>query len=110
MDVILRDFEDLILPRMTHWNHPDFHAYFSISSSGAGILGELLTAVLDVNAMLWKSCPAATELEQRTLAWVLDWLGLPSSWFGMIVDSASNAVLQAVIGARRAVLSAPPAR
>ena len=51
--------------------------------------------------MLWKSCPAATELEQTTLAWVLDWLGLPSRWFGMIVDSASNAVLQAVVAARQ---------
>jgi aromatic-L-amino-acid decarboxylase len=103
MDAILGDFRDLILPRITHWNHPHFHAYFSISSSAAGILGELLTAALDVNAMLWKSCPAATELEQITVSWVLDWLGLPSAWFGMIVDSASNAVLQAIMAARQRV-------
>jgi aromatic-L-amino-acid decarboxylase len=101
MDAILADFRDLILPRITHWNHPHFHAYFSISSSAPGILGELLTAALDANAMLWKSCPAATELELITVSWVLDWLGLPSAWFGMIVDSASNAVLQAIMAARQ---------
>ncbi len=101
MESILADFDELILPRMTHWNHPHFHAYFSVSSSGPGILGELLTAALNANAMLWKSCPVATELEQITAAWVLNWLGLPPSWFGMIVDSASNAVLQAVIAARQ---------
>jgi aromatic-L-amino-acid decarboxylase len=101
MEVILEDFERIILPMVTHWNHPRFHAYFSISSSAPGILGELLTAALDVNAMLWKSCPAATELEQTTVSWVLDWLHLPSTWFGMIVDSASNAVLQAIVAARQ---------
>jgi aromatic-L-amino-acid decarboxylase len=101
MEAILAEFESLILPRMTLWNHPRFHAYFSISSSAAGILGEMLTAALDANAMLWKSCPAATELEQITTAWVLDWLGLPSAWFGMIVDSASNSVLQAIVAARQ---------
>jgi aromatic-L-amino-acid decarboxylase len=101
MATILQDFEQVILPAVTHWNHPHFHAYFSISSSAPGILGELLTAALDANAMLWKSCPAATELEQTTVAWVLDWLGLPSAWFGMILDSASNAVLQAIVAARQ---------
>ncbi len=101
MEAILDDFEELILPRLTLWNHPHFHAYFSISSSAPGILAELLIAALDVNAMLWKSSPAATELEQITVSWVLEWLGLPSAWFGMIVDSASNAVLQAVVAARQ---------
>jgi aromatic-L-amino-acid/L-tryptophan decarboxylase len=101
METILQDFHRTILPTITHWNHPRFFAYFSISSSAPGILGELLTAALDANAMLWKSCPAATELEQTTVAWVLDWLGLPSTWFGMIVDSASNAVFQAIVAARQ---------
>jgi aromatic-L-amino-acid/L-tryptophan decarboxylase len=100
MEAILEDFEQVILPWMTHWNHPRFHAYFSVSASAPGILGELLTAALNANAMLWKSCPAATELEQTTLSWVLDWLHLPASWFGMILDSASNAVLQAIVAAR----------
>lgn len=101
MDAILRDFKQLVLPRITHWNHPRFHAYFSISASAPGILGEMLTAALDANAMLWKSCPSATELEHITLSWVLDWLGLPSKWFGMIVDSASIGVLQAILAARQ---------
>jgi aromatic-L-amino-acid/L-tryptophan decarboxylase len=101
MDVILHDFEESILPAVTHWNHPRFHGYFSISSSGPGILGELLTATLDVNAMLWKSCPAATELEQTTVAWMLDWLDLPAEWFGMILDSASSGVLHALVAARQ---------
>ncbi|HYL77206.1 MAG TPA: pyridoxal-dependent decarboxylase [Bryobacteraceae bacterium] len=101
MEKILRDFEQVILPGVTHWNHPRFFAYFSVTSSAPGILGELLTAALNVNAMLWKSCPAATELEQTTTQWVLEWLGLPASWFGMIVDSASNAVLQAIVAARQ---------
>jgi len=100
MEKILRDFDQAILPMVTHWNHPRFFAYFSISSSAPGILAELLTAALNVNAMLWKSCPAATELEQTTVAWMLDWLGLPPAWFGMIVDSASSAALQAVVAAR----------
>jgi aromatic-L-amino-acid decarboxylase len=103
MDAILRDFKDLILPRVTHWNHPHFHAYFSVSSSGPGILGELLTAALNVNAMLWKSCPAATELEQAVTGWVREWLGLPPAWFGMMVDSGSTAALQAVVAARQRV-------
>lgn len=101
MEAILKDFEQVVLPAVTHWNHPHFHAYFSISASAPGILGELFTSALNVNAMLWKSCPAATELEQTMVAWVLDWLGLPSRWFGMIVDSASSAVLQAVVAARQ---------
>jgi len=100
MEAILADFRELIVPRLTHWNHPHFHGYFSISGSAPGVLGELLTAALDVNAMLWKSSPAATELEQVTVAWVLDWLGLPK-WFGMIVDSASSAVAQAMVAARQ---------
>ena len=101
IEAILGDFEETVFPRMTHWNHPRFHAWFSITASGPGILGELLTAALNANAMLWKSCPAATELEQITTAWVLDWLQLPGNWFGMIVDSASTAALQAIVAARQ---------
>lgn len=101
LEKILQDFHQIILPGVTHWNHPHFCAYFSVSSSAPGILGELLTAALNANAMLWKSCPAATELEQITTRWVLDWLGLPTTWFGMIVDSASTAVLQAIVAARQ---------
>lgn len=108
MDAIFADFQRLILPAISHWNHPGSFAYFSRASSAPGILGELLTAALDVNAMLWKTCPAATELEQVTARWVLDWLGLPVNWFGMIVDSASTAALQAVVAARQ--LAEPESR
>jgi aromatic-L-amino-acid decarboxylase len=101
MEDILADFHRVVLPRITHWNHPRFHAWFAVSASGPGILAELLTAALNVNAMLWRSCPAATELEQIVAAWVLQWLGLPSAWFGMIVDSGSTAVLQAMVAARQ---------
>jgi len=101
MEAILADFNGVVLPSVSHWNHPHFHAWFSVSSSGPGILGELLTAALNVNAMLWKSCPAATELEQIAAAWVLRWLALPASWFGMILDSASTAVFQAMVAARQ---------
>jgi aromatic-L-amino-acid decarboxylase len=70
MEKILDDIDTVIMPGMTHWNHPNFFAYFSITGSGPGILGELLSAALNVNAMLWKTCPAATELEQVTLDWL----------------------------------------
>lgn len=101
MRAIVDDFQRIILPHVTHWNHPGFHGYFSTSASAAGILGELLTAALNTNAMLWKSCPAATELEQVTTAWLLEWLHLPSSWFGMILDSASSGALHAIVAARQ---------
>ena len=82
LEIILKDVDRLILPGITHWNHPAFFAYFGISGSGPGIVGELLSAALNVNAMLWRTSPAATELEQRTLRWVAEMLGLPTDWFG----------------------------
>ncbi|MEO8027750.1 MAG: pyridoxal-dependent decarboxylase [Bryobacteraceae bacterium] len=100
MDRILEDFRKLVVPGITHWNHPRFFGYFSVSASGPGIIGEMLTAALNVNAMLWKSSPAATELEQVTLGWLRDWVGLPPTFFGMIHDTASTAVMHAIIAAR----------
>ena len=107
MDAILADFRNLIVPGITHWNHPRFFAYFSISASGPGILGEMLAAALNVNHMLWKTSPAATELEQVTLSWVRQWLGLPDSFFGIIHDTASTGSLHAILAARE--LAAPGA-
>ena len=83
-------------------DHPAFFAYFGITGSGPGIVGELISSALNVNAMLWRTSPAATELEQRTLAWVLDMLGLPGGWFGEITDSASASTLYALAAAREA--------
>ena len=77
MEQILADFERLIVPAMTQWNHPGFLAYFANSATGEGILGELLTAALNGNGMLWKTSPAVTELEQVALRWLRQWSGLP---------------------------------
>ena len=99
---ILTDFETKILPGVTHWNHPGFFAYFSISSSIPGILAELLIAALDVNAMLWKTSPAATELEQLTMDWLRQLLGLGDGWFGIINDTASISTMLALAAAREA--------
>ena len=99
---ILADIERVILPGTTHWNHPGFFAYFSISSSIPGILGELLAAALDVNAMLWKTGPAATELEQVALDWLRQLMGLGPGWFGVINDTASISTLLALAAAREA--------
>jgi aromatic-L-amino-acid/L-tryptophan decarboxylase len=100
MDVILEDFEQSIVPGTTHWNHPRFFAYFANSGSHPGILGEMLTAALNGNGMVWKSGPAATELEQVTLGWLRQWLGLPEEFFGIIHDTASVATMHAIAAAR----------
>jgi aromatic-L-amino-acid/L-tryptophan decarboxylase len=97
---ILDDFRDLVLPGITHWNHPGFMAYFATSASGPAILAELLTAALNANGMLWKTSPAVTELEQVTLSWLAQWLGLPASWFGIIFDTASTSSMHAIAAAR----------
>ncbi len=108
MDAILRDFRDLIVPAVTHWNHPSFFAYFATSASMPGILAETLCAALNVNGMLWKSAPAATELEQVTLSWLRQWLGLPDELFGIIYDTASTSTMHAIAAARE--MADPEAR
>ncbi len=100
MDRILADFDQYIIPGVTHWNHPRFLAYFSVTSSPPGVLAEMLTAALNVNYMLWKSCPAGTELEQITVDWVRQWLGLPAEFFGVIHDTASTSTMHAIAAAR----------
>jgi aromatic-L-amino-acid decarboxylase len=102
LERIFADFESKILPGITHWNHPGFFAYFSISSSIPGILAELLIATLDVNAMLWKTSPAATELEELTMDWLRQLLGLGEGWFGLINDTASISTMLALAAAREA--------
>jgi aromatic-L-amino-acid decarboxylase len=102
LERIFADFEHRILPGITHWNHPAFFAYFSISASIPGILGELLIAALDVNGMLWKTSPAATELEQLTMDWLRQLLGLGDGWFGLINDTASISTMLALAAAREA--------
>ena len=103
MEEILADFERLIVPGTTHWNHPRFFAYFNSSAAGAGILAELLTATLNVNAMLWRTGPAATELEWVVCRWLARMIGLPDAFDGHINDTASSSTLVALAAAREAV-------
>ena len=100
MNAIFADVDRIIMPGMTHWNHPSFFAYFSITGSGPGILGELLGAAFNINGMLWKSCPASTELEQVTLDWLRQMLGLPEDFRGIIYDTASVSSMHAIAAAR----------
>src|ERR1051325_4622911 len=88
-DALLAEFREKILPGITHWNHPSFFAYFSITGSPAGVLREMLSAALNINGMLWRASPSVTELETLVLRWLRDALGLPSSLFGIINDTAS---------------------
>lgn len=102
-DLILRDFEKLIVPAVTHWNHPDFFAFFAISSSAPAIIGELLAAALNTNGLHWQTSPALAELEQVSLGWLRQWMGLPAEFFGMIFDTASVGSLHAIAAAREYV-------
>ena len=97
---VLRDLDEILLPGITHWNHPRFFAYFAISGSEPGILAEFLTAALNVNAMLWRTSPAATELEEVALDWLRQLLGLPEGLHGHIEDTASTSTLAALTAAR----------
>jgi aromatic-L-amino-acid decarboxylase len=100
---IMADLDQLLLPGITHWAHPRFFAYFSGSGSAAGILGEMLTAGINVNAMLWRTSPAATELEWVVCRWLAQLMGLPQSWDGHINDTASTSTLVALAAAREAL-------
>ncbi len=99
-DEIFSEFERVILPGITHWNHPGFFAYFAISGSAPGILAEFLTAALNVQAMLWRTSPSATELEEVSLDWLRQLLHLPQDFEGVIYDTASIASLHALAAAR----------
>ncbi len=97
---VLRDLDELLLPAVTHWNHPRFFAYFATSAAGPAILAELVAAALNNVAFLWRTSPAATELEYHVLGWLAQLLGLPSGWHGHIEDTASTSTLAALAAAR----------
>src|SRR5436305_8975983 len=97
---ILSDVDRLIVPGMVHWSHPMFLGYFGWTSTAPGILGEILTAPLNVNAMTWRTCPAATELETVTIDWLRQWLGLPNEFGGVVYDTASVGIMHALAVAR----------
>ncbi len=100
LERIFADFERILLPGMTHWQHPGFFAYFPANSSPPSVLAEMLTATLGAQCMLWQTSPAATELETRVLDWLRQMIGLPEGFAGVIQDSASSATLCAVLVAR----------
>lgn len=102
-ETIFADFERLIVPGITHWNHPRFFAYFAISAAPITVLAEALAAALDVNAMLWRTSPAATELEDVTLGWLRRMLGLPDTFHGIIYDTASIGGFTALAAARESL-------
>jgi aromatic-L-amino-acid/L-tryptophan decarboxylase len=97
---MLDDLDEVVLPGITHWNHPAFHAYFAITGSGPGILGEALAAAFNVNGMLWRTSPSATELEETVVDWLRQLLGLPDGLSGIILDTASMATMVALAAAR----------
>ena len=97
---IMTDFERIVLPGMTHWQHPAFFAYFPGNSSPPSVLAEMLTATLGAQCMLWQTSPAATEMETRVLDWLRQMTGLPEGFAGVIQDSASSATLCAILCAR----------
>jgi len=99
-DAIFSDFERILVPGLTHWNHPGFFAYFAITGSAAGVLAEMLAAALNVQAMLWRTSPSATELEEVALGWLRTLLRLPDTFEGVIYDTASISTLHALAAAR----------
>ena len=103
MEAILSDVDRLIVPALTHWNHPSFFAYFATSTSAPGIFGELLSAAFDVKSMLWRTSPASTELEEVVLDWLRQMLGLDAGMTGFIYDTASVSSMHAIAAAREGV-------
>jgi aromatic-L-amino-acid decarboxylase len=109
-DAIMADFERVLVPGLTHWNSPNFFAYFAITGSGPGVLADFLSAALNQQAMLWRTSPAATELEAVTLGWLRQLIGLPPEFEGVIYDTASIATIHAIVAAREAAVGSVRAR
>ncbi len=107
-DAIFKDFNNLVMPAVTHWNHPRFMAYFACTGSTPAIIAEMLAAALDTNGLHWLTSPAVAELEKVTLGWYRQWLGLPEDFFGIIYDTASVSTMHAIAAARE--MTDPEAR
>ena len=103
MESIVADLDRLIVPALTHWSHPSFFAYFATSTSAPGIFGDLLSAAFDNKAMLWRTSPASTELEEVVLDWLRQMMGLDPGMLGIIYDTASVSSLHAIAAAREGV-------
>lgn len=102
-EALVEDLDDTILPGLTHWNHPGFFAYFPSSSSPPAVLAEFVAAAVNQNAMLWRTSPAGTELEERMVDWVRQLVGLPADFHGVIQDTASAGSFTALLAAREAL-------
>jgi aromatic-L-amino-acid decarboxylase len=100
---IMEDLNELIMPGITHWQHPNFHAYFPANASVESVLAEFITSAIGAQCMIWETSPAAAELEQRMMEWLRDAMGIPSSYEGVIQDSASSASLVALLTAREVI-------
>ncbi|HDZ41887.1 MAG TPA: aspartate aminotransferase family protein [Bacteroidetes bacterium] len=100
---IFNDFQQIIMPGMTHWQSPDFFAYFPANNSNPSILAEMLIAALGAQCMIWETSPAATELEERVMNWLRDTIGLPDYFEGVIQDTASTSTLAALVTARERI-------
>lgn len=99
-DTIFDDFRKIVLPGITHWQHPSFFAYFPANSSAPSILAEMLTSTLAAQCMIWQTSPAAAELEERVMQWLREMIGLPTEFAGVIQDTASTATLCSILTAR----------
>jgi aromatic-L-amino-acid/L-tryptophan decarboxylase len=104
MEAIFADFERIVMPGMTHWQHPRFFAYFPANAAPASVVAEYLVTAMAAQCMLWQTSPAATELETRVMDWLRQALGLPKDFTGVIHDSASSATLAAVLTMREKAL------
>src|ERR1700686_3344272 len=100
LDEIFSDIERVIVPGVAHWAHPQFMSYFGCTTTNPGILAEMITAALNVNAMTWRTSPAATELETLVLDWLRQWLTLPAEFRGVVYDTASISTMHALAAAR----------
>lgn len=105
MDTIFADFERIVVPGMTHWQHPRFFAYFPANAAPASVVAEYLVSAMAAQCMLWQTSPAATEMETRVVDWLRQALGLPDRFTGVIQDSASSATLNAVLVMRERALN-----
>lgn len=103
LDAVLADFDRVVMPAVTHWNHPAFFAYFACTGSTPAVLGEMLAAALNTNGLHWLTSPAVAELEQVTLDWLRQWIALPEDWMGIVYDTASTSSMHAIICAREFV-------
>ena len=100
MEGLFADFKKTIIPGITHWQHPNFHAYFPGNSSYPSVLAEMLTSTIGAQCMVWDTSPAAAELEEKVMEWLQQMIGLPETWVGVIQDTASTATLASILSAR----------